>query len=121
MAALVWFTMGVALWHFTVFVPDRFRGGIVGAFIGAIAGRDGHRRDRADRARRQDRRDRLATALAAIPGTLIGLAIGLPVGHPRRGRAGAPLGARRPSCVFVSRSAPAWGPISPRPFRQGRT
>jgi hypothetical protein len=25
MAALVWFTMGVALWHFTVFVPDRFR------------------------------------------------------------------------------------------------
>ena len=24
MAALVWFTTGVALWHFTVFLPDRF-------------------------------------------------------------------------------------------------
>jgi uncharacterized membrane protein YjjP (DUF1212 family) len=36
MAPLVWFTMGVALWHFTVFVPDRFRGGIVGAFIGGF-------------------------------------------------------------------------------------
>ena len=38
MAALVWFTMGVALWHFTVFLPDRFWGGIVGAFLGASAG-----------------------------------------------------------------------------------
>ena len=38
MAALVWFTLGVALWHFTVFVPDRFRGGIVGAFLGATIG-----------------------------------------------------------------------------------
>ena len=35
MAAVVWFTSGVALWHFTVFVPDRFWGGIVGAFLGA--------------------------------------------------------------------------------------
>ena len=24
MALLVWFTMGIALWHFTVFLPDRF-------------------------------------------------------------------------------------------------
>ena len=38
MAALVWFTVGVALWHFTVFIPDRFWGGIVGAFLGAAAG-----------------------------------------------------------------------------------
>lgn len=38
MALLVWFTMGVALWHFTVFVPDRFKGGIVGAFVGSILG-----------------------------------------------------------------------------------
>ena len=28
---LVWVTTGVALWHFTVFLPDRFWGGIVGA------------------------------------------------------------------------------------------
>lgn len=38
MALLVWITMGVALWHFTVFVPDRFKGGIIGAFIGSILG-----------------------------------------------------------------------------------
>jgi hypothetical protein len=38
MAALVWFTTGVALWHFTVFLPDRFWSGIVGAFIGASIG-----------------------------------------------------------------------------------
>ena len=29
---------GLALWHFTVFLPDRFWGGIVGAFLGALAG-----------------------------------------------------------------------------------
>jgi hypothetical protein len=28
----------LALWHFTVFVPDRFWGGIVGAFLGALIG-----------------------------------------------------------------------------------
>ena len=38
MAILVWFTLGVALWHFTVFVPDRFWGGIVGAFVGSLVG-----------------------------------------------------------------------------------
>ncbi len=38
MAALAWVMMGIALWHFTVFVPDRFAGGIVGAFLGAALG-----------------------------------------------------------------------------------
>jgi hypothetical protein len=38
MAALVWFTTGVALWHFTVFLPDRWWAGIVGALIGAAIG-----------------------------------------------------------------------------------
>jgi hypothetical protein len=32
---LVWVMMGIAVWHFTVFVPDRFWGGIVGAFLAA--------------------------------------------------------------------------------------
>ena len=36
MALLVWVTTGVALWHFTVFLPDRFWGGIVGALLGAV-------------------------------------------------------------------------------------
>lgn len=38
MSLLVWVMMGIAVWHFTVFVPDRFWGGIVGAFLAAIAG-----------------------------------------------------------------------------------
>ena len=38
MALLVWFTMGIALWHFTVFLPDRFWQGIVGAFLGSVLG-----------------------------------------------------------------------------------
>jgi hypothetical protein len=38
MSMLVWVMMGIAIWHFTVFVPDRFWGGIVGAFVVAILG-----------------------------------------------------------------------------------
>ena len=38
MALLVWFTMGIALWHFTVFLPDHFWQGIVGAFLGSVIG-----------------------------------------------------------------------------------
>ena len=38
MSMLVWVMMGIAIWHFMVFVPDRFWGGIVGAFIVAIIG-----------------------------------------------------------------------------------
>lgn len=38
MAIFVWFMVGVAVWHFAVFVPDRFWGGIVGALLGAAAG-----------------------------------------------------------------------------------
>jgi hypothetical protein len=37
-ALLVWFMTGIALWHFTVFLPDRFWQGIVGAFLGAVTG-----------------------------------------------------------------------------------
>jgi hypothetical protein len=38
MAALVWVMMGIALWHFTIFLPDHFWAGIVGAFVGAVIG-----------------------------------------------------------------------------------
>jgi ABC-type Fe3+ transport system permease subunit len=74
-ALLVWFTMGIALWHFTVFLPDRFWQGIVGAFAGAVIGSilfglivqaaSGRSLGDTD----------LATALLAIPGTAIGLGV----------------------------------------------
>ena len=38
MGMLVWVMIGIALWHFTVFLPDRFWAGIVGAFLGAVVG-----------------------------------------------------------------------------------
>ncbi len=38
MSILVWVMMGIAIWHFAIFFPDRFWGGIVGAFLAAIAG-----------------------------------------------------------------------------------
>ena len=75
MAALAWVMMGLAIWHFTVFLPDRFWGGIVGAFVGALLGSflfgfiisgftipgesDTH----------------LLTALEAVPGALIGIGV----------------------------------------------
>ena len=80
MAALVWFTMGVAIWHFTVFVPDRFWGGIVGAFIGAAAGAMVSGAI-AQIALSQGIGDTdLATAIYAIPGALFGLAVIYTVG-----------------------------------------
>lgn len=38
MGMLGWVMMGLAIWHFTIFMPDRFWGGIVGAFIGSLIG-----------------------------------------------------------------------------------
>jgi hypothetical protein len=74
MGMLAWVMMGLAIWHFTIFLPDRFWGGIVGAFLGALIGAvvfglivngfqvpgigDTH----------------LLTALEAIPGALAGIA-----------------------------------------------
>ncbi|HET7417682.1 MAG TPA: hypothetical protein VFJ61_08675 [Solirubrobacterales bacterium] len=75
MALVVFFIMGIALWHFTVFVPDRFWQGIVGAFLGAVIGsvlfglivQEAMGRDLGD--------TDVGTALIAVPGTLIGLAV----------------------------------------------
>jgi uncharacterized membrane protein YeaQ/YmgE (transglycosylase-associated protein family) len=38
MSVFVWVMIGVALWHFSVLVPDRFYGGIIGALIVAVGG-----------------------------------------------------------------------------------
>jgi hypothetical protein len=38
MSVLVWAMVGIALWHFTILVPDKFHGGIVGAFLAAFGG-----------------------------------------------------------------------------------
>jgi predicted lipid-binding transport protein (Tim44 family) len=75
MGMLAWVIMGLALWHFTIWLPDRFWGGIVGAFLGALIGGvlfglivngfviPGRHATT------------IGTALEAIPGTLIGVAL----------------------------------------------
>ncbi len=75
MALLVWIMVGLALWHFTVFLPDNFYGGIVGAFCGALLGSIifglivnlGTIPGESD--------TDLLTGVEAIPGTLIGLGL----------------------------------------------
>ena len=38
MSIIVWALVGIALWRFTVLLPDRFHGGIIGAFLYALGG-----------------------------------------------------------------------------------
>ena len=73
MSMLVWIMMGIAIWHFAIFVPDRFYGGIVGAFLAAIAGAAvfGFLVSGLSVPGQND--TDLAQALIAIPGTLLGL------------------------------------------------
>ena len=75
MALIVWFTMGIALWHFTIFLPDHFWQGIIGALLGTTIGAVvfgliiqtalGKGLGETD----------LATALIALPGVALGLAV----------------------------------------------
>lgn len=75
MALVVFFTMGIALWHFTVFVPDRFWQGIVGAFIGSVLGSIVFGLVVQEASGKSLGDTDLSTALIAIPGVLIGLAV----------------------------------------------
>jgi glucose-6-phosphate-specific signal transduction histidine kinase len=80
MALVVFFTMGIALWHFTVFVPDRFWQGIVGAFIGSVLGAIVFGMIVQEASGKSLGDTDLGTALVAIPGVLIGLAIVYAIG-----------------------------------------
>ncbi len=73
MSMLVWVMMGIAIWHFMVFVPDRFWGGIVGAFVVAAIGASlfGFIANGATIPGRND--TDLAQALIAVPGALLAL------------------------------------------------
>ena len=80
MAALVWFTTGVAIWHFTVFLPDRFWAGIVGALLGAVTGAMITGAIGQVISGDSIGNTGIDTVLYAIPGTLIGLAIVYAIG-----------------------------------------
>ena len=80
MALLVWFTMGIALWHFTVFLPDHFWQGIVGAFLGSVVGAMAFGAIVEIASGRGLGNTDLATALTAVPGVAIGLAVVYAIG-----------------------------------------
>ena len=109
MAALVWVMMGIALWHFAIFVPDHFWSGIVGAFVGAVIGAlvfgflvhgltvPG-----------QDDTD-LINALEAIPGAIAGMAVVYFIGRRDAAR-DDPCRSGCPRCAGGRDSADALGP-----------
>jgi hypothetical protein len=75
MAALVWVMMGLALWHFTIFLPDHFWAGIIGAFLGAVIGPlvFGFLIHGLSIPGQSD--TNLLSAIEAIPGALIGMGV----------------------------------------------
>jgi ABC-type Fe3+ transport system permease subunit len=75
MALLVFFTMGIALWHFTVFLPDRFWQGIVGAFIGSVTGAMVFGLIVQEASGRSLGNTDAMTALTAVPGVVLGLGV----------------------------------------------
>ena len=75
MAALVWVMIGLAIWHFTVYLPDHFWGGIAGANDGAILGSVlGGLLLHAFTVPGRHAVD-LMTSVEAVPGTLIGMGV----------------------------------------------
>lgn len=86
MALVVFFTMGIALWHFTVFLPDRFWQGIVGAFIGSVLGAVVFGLIVQEASGKSLGDTDLSTALIAIPGVLIGLGVIYALGIRAEGR-----------------------------------
>jgi hypothetical protein len=92
MGLLGWVMMGLAIWHYTIFVPDRFWGGIVGAFVGALVGAVVvgmiiYGVKTSSFAIPGERETDIAVVLYAVPGALIGIAL-IYLEGMRRERAG---------------------------------
>jgi uncharacterized membrane protein YeaQ/YmgE (transglycosylase-associated protein family) len=73
MSAFVWVMMGVAFWHLSVLVPDRFYGGIIGALLAAVAGAFVSGYLLPSPGIPADNPPGVITALWAIPGSIIAL------------------------------------------------
>ena len=87
MGLLAWVIMGLALWHYTIWLPDRFWGGIVGAFLASIAGAivtgviiSAVALNTAIPGRHATH---LATVLYGVPGSLAGMALIYMIGAAR--------------------------------------
>jgi ABC-type Fe3+ transport system permease subunit len=93
MGLLGWVMMGLAIWHFTIFLPDRFWGGIVGAFVGSLIGAVVVGliiyavKVSALKIPGQKATD-IGVVLYAVPGALIGIAIVYLIGMREEARSG---------------------------------
>lgn len=74
MGILAWAMMGIAIWHFAIFIPDRFWGGIVGSFVLALLGAVLVGFILAGFSVPGDEDIGLMTTLGGIPGALMGIA-----------------------------------------------
>ena len=75
MGLLAWIIMGLALWHFTIWLPDRSWGGIVGSLLGALAGAALFGLIVNGFVIPGRHTTHIYTALEAIPGALIGIGL----------------------------------------------
>jgi uncharacterized membrane protein YeaQ/YmgE (transglycosylase-associated protein family) len=87
MGALAWVMMGLALWHFTIWLPDRFWGGIVGALLAAIAGAFFFGLIVSGFSVPGENDTTIAASLESIPGAVIGLALSYWYGGLRESQA----------------------------------
>jgi hypothetical protein len=88
MGMLAWVMMGLALWHYTIWLPDRFWGGIVGALIASIIGSVivglvifavSHH----GLAIPGLHNTHVSTVLYAVPGAIVGMAVAYAIGAQR--------------------------------------
>ncbi len=88
MGLLAWVMLGLALWHYTIWLPDRFWGGIVGALLFSIVGSViagivifalAHH----GLAIPGRHNTHVATVLYAIPGSILGMLAGYMIGAAR--------------------------------------
>jgi hypothetical protein len=75
MSVLVWSMVGIALWHFTVLLPDNFAGGIIGAFLAALVGAVLSGYALPAPGLPAENPPGLSEAFWALPGSLLGLAL----------------------------------------------
>lgn len=94
MGMLGWAIMGLSIWHFTIWLPDRFWGGIVGALIGSLIGAILvgliiHAVKSSSFGVPGERATDVGVVLYAVPGAMIGIAVVYLLGMRRERLAGA--------------------------------
>jgi len=81
MGMLAWVMAGLAVWHFTIWLPDWSWGGIIGAFLGALVGAIAFGFVVSGFSIPGQDDTTLLTALEGIPGGILGIAAMMVLGR----------------------------------------